>query len=167
MQFYTADVCDEYQNRVQVLPPRYRAYGGVEHLHGPITTLRLTRNNAALIDLLKEPGNRRIAVVDVAEECYAVVGENLMKLAYANDWAGIFVHGYVRDTHITHTIPVGLWALGTCPRKSFEDNPAHRDIPLTIGQATITPQHHFMADGDGIIIVDEGIMGTLTRKATA
>jgi regulator of ribonuclease activity A len=165
MQFYTADVCDEYQNHVQVLPPRYRAYGGVEHLHGPITTLRLTRNNAALIDLLKEPGNRRIVVVDVEAEYYAVVGENLMKLAYENNWAGIFVHGYVRDTHITHTIPVGLWALGTCPRKSFEDNLAHRDIPLTIDEVTITPQHHFMADGDGIIIVDEATMHALAHKS--
>jgi regulator of ribonuclease activity A len=164
MQFYTADVCDEHKDRVQVLAPDYYAYGGVEHIHGSITTLRLQRNNAALIDLLKQPGARRIAVVDVDAECYAVVGENLMKLAYENDWAGIFVHGYVRDTHITHTIPVGLWALGTCPRKSFEENPAEHDTALTIGQATITPKHHFMADGDGIIIVDEAIMQSLVRK---
>ncbi len=163
MQFYTADVCDEHKERVGVLPPHYHAYGGVEHLHGPITTLRLQRNNAALIDLLKEPGERRIVVVDVDAECYAVVGENLMKLAYANDWAGIFVHGYVRDTHITHTIPVGLWALGTCPRKSFETNPYERDTFLHIGEVTITPQHHFMADGDGIIVVDETIMRSLTH----
>jgi regulator of ribonuclease activity A len=166
MQFYTADVCDAYRDRVQVLTPRYHAYGGIEHLHGPITTLRLTRNNAALIDLLNEPGNRRIAVVDVDAECYAVVGENLMKLAYANDWAGILVHGYVRDTHITHTIPVGLWALGTCPRKSFEDHPARRDELLTIDGVTITPKHHFMADQDGIIIVDDGIMRDLTTPTT-
>jgi regulator of ribonuclease activity A len=86
-----------------------------------------------------------------------------MKLAYQNDWAGILVHGYVRDTHITHTIPVGLWALGTCPRKSFETNPAQRDVSLKIGDATITPEHHFMADGDGVIIVDEAIMRSLTQ----
>ncbi len=163
MQFYTADVCDTYQERVGVLAPRYRSYGGVEHLHGSITTLKLTRDNTPLIALLKEPGDRRIAVVDVAAECYAVVGENLMKLAYQNDWAGILIHGYVRDTHITHTIPVGLWALGTCPRKSFESHPGERDIPLVLEGIVLTPEHHFMADGDGIIVVNDRIMKELTQ----
>jgi len=165
MQFYTADVCDTYKERVQVVAPQYRSYGGVEHLNGAITTLKLIHNNAALIDLLNEPGDGRIAVVDVSAECYAVVGENLMKLAYRNNWAGILIHGYVRDTHITHTIPVGLWALGTCPRKSFETHPYQRDIPLRFSGVTFTPGHHFMADGDGIIIVDEATIKALTHSA--
>ncbi len=162
MQFYTADVCDAYQDRVKILAPHYRSYGGIEHLHGPIVTLRLARDNTPLIALLKEPGNRRIVVVDVAAEYYAVAGENLMKLAHQNNWAGLLIHGYIRDTHITRTIPVGLWALGTCPRKSFENHPGNQDIPLLIDNILITPKHYFVADSDGIIIIENGVIKELT-----
>jgi regulator of RNase E activity RraA len=41
-----------------------------------------------------------------------------MGYAYHNGWEGIIINGYVRDTHQTTQIPVGLWALGTYPFKS-------------------------------------------------
>ena len=161
MPLQTADLCDTYPDRVTVFPDHYRAYGGVRQLHAPIVTLRLVRNNAALIDLLKTPGEGRIVVVDVAAEYYAVVGETLMHLAQENGWGGILVHGYVRDTHITRTLPVGLWALGTCPRKSFDTYPGMLNIPLTIDAITVTPDQHLVIDEDGIVMVDPTIMQAL------
>ena len=163
MSLYTADLCDTYADRIQVFPNRYHAYGKVRHLYGSIVTLRLVRNNAALTELLKEPGNGRIIVVDVGAEYYAVVGENLAKLALENGWGGIFVHGYVRDIHITRTLPVGLWALGTCPRKSFETHPGMLNIPLTIDDITVTPGQYLVADEDGIVMVDQDTMHALNE----
>jgi DNA-binding NtrC family response regulator len=40
-------------------------------------------------------------------------------------------------------------------------------VAVLNSETTITPQHHFMADGDGIIIVDEAIMGALVQKEMA
>ena len=164
MKFYTADICDELKEEVQVVDPLFRSFGGAEAFYGEIRTLRLTRNNTELIAMLKEPGEERVLVVDVAAEYYAVVGENLMKLAEHHGWAGIVVNGYVRDTHITATVPVGLCALGTCPRKSFEHNPAERDAALSFGGVTFRNGDYLMADRDGIIVVTPRALERLQEK---
>lgn len=155
MEFFTADICDALRDDVQVLSPGFKAYGGSRRCHGPIVTLRLNEENSDLITLLKEPGNGAVAVVDVDAAYYAVVGENLMKFAHQNGWSGILINGYVRDTHITTAIPVGLWALGTCPRKSHEKKAGERHADLTFGGVTFVNGHYLLADGDGIITLKE------------
>jgi len=164
MNFHTADICDEYREEIKVLPPLFRNYGGVTRCAGPIRTIRLERNNADLIAVLSEPGLGAVAVVDVEGAYEAVVGENLMKSAHSNGWAGILVNGYVRDTHVTSTIPVALWALGTCPRKSFEKNPARRGIDLDFGGIVLREGEWLFSDGDGIIVVQNGLARTLSGK---
>ncbi|RRS30185.1 MAG: S-adenosylmethionine: 2-demethylmenaquinone methyltransferase [Epsilonproteobacteria bacterium (ex Lamellibrachia satsuma)] len=155
MGFYTADISDEHHEKVQVLSPEYHSYGGIEKCRGPIATIRLYDENSDLIKMLKEPGKGRIAVVDVNRAHYAVVGENLMKFAHENNWAGILINGYVRDTAITKTIPVGLWALGTCPRKSHDKQAGERDVEFTFGGVHFKNGEHLLADHDGIIVIDE------------
>ena len=164
MDFFTADICDEYKERVQVLAPGYRNYGGTLRFAGPIRTLRLIRNNYELIHLLQEPGNGAVAVVDVNAEYWAVVGENLMKFAREHGWSGILVHGYIRDTHITATLPVGLLALGTCPRKSFESNEGIRGLNLFFGDVTFRPGDWLFADGDGVVVIEAKIAEKILQK---
>ncbi len=158
MQLITADICDEHRDEVQVLSHDYKSYGGVETCHGPIVTIKLDEENSDLISMLKEPGEGRIAVVDVDGAFYAVVGENLMKFARDNGWAGILINGYVRDTKITRTIPVGLWALGTCSRKSHDRKPAERDIVLEFGGVTFKNGEYLVADHDGIIVAPKELL---------
>ena len=157
MSFITADICDEKGDLVQVLASAYRSYGGTETCHGPISTISLDEDNTGLIVMLKEPGNGRIAVVDVRASFCAVVGENLMGFALKNGWAGIVINGYVRDTLETKKIPVGLWALGTCPRKSRKKADAARDVELDFGGVQFVPGSYLYADVDGIIVLSEGL----------
>ena len=164
MKFFTADICDELKDRVQVLPDRFTNYGGAQKFMGQIRTLKLERNNTALIDMLKSPGEDCVAVVDVSAEYYAVVGENLMNLAQHHGWSGLVINGYVRDTHITSTIPVGLSALGSCPRKRFEHNKAQSDIPLEFEGVKFNPGDWILADRDGIIVIDEESMREIQDK---
>ncbi|HHD73013.1 MAG TPA: ribonuclease E inhibitor RraA [Epsilonproteobacteria bacterium] len=164
MEYITADICDKHRDEVQVLSHDYRSYGGVESCHGPIATIKLDKENSDLITMLKEPGHGRIAVVDVDKAFYAVVGENLMKFARDNGWAGILINGYVRDTKITQTIPVGLWALGTCSRKSHDKKPAQRDIELVFGGVTFQNGEYLLADHDGIIVISEELLKSDTAE---
>ncbi|SFV49815.1 Ribonuclease E inhibitor RraA [hydrothermal vent metagenome] len=154
----TADICDEHRDEAQVLSHDYKPYGGLETCCGPIATIKLDEENSDLIAMLKEPGNGRVAVVDVDAAFYAVVGENLMKLAHANGWVGIVINGYVRDTKLTREIPVGLWALGTCSRKSHHYKPAIRDIDLTFGGVTFKNGEYLLSDHDGIIVIDKELL---------
>lgn len=151
MEFYTADLCDEHKENVQVLNPVFKSYGKTSKCFGQIITLKLDEQNGGLITLLKSEGKGRIAVVDVGAKYYAVVGENLMKFARENNWAGIIINGYVRDIEQTSQIDVALYALGTCPRKSFKESIYQEDIELNFEGVTFVPNDYLYADVDGII----------------
>jgi regulator of ribonuclease activity A len=151
MEFYTADLCDEHKDNVQVCEPIFRSYGKKDKCCGQIVTLKLDEQNGGLISLLKSEGKGRIAVVDVGAKYYAVVGENLMKFAKENDWAGIVINGYVRDIEYTSQIDVALYALGTCPRKSFKESIYQEDVELNFAGVTFTPKDYLYADVDGVI----------------
>ena len=69
-----------------------------------------------------------MAVVDAGGVYCAIVGDTLMGFAQQHNWAGIIVNGYVRDAANTVHIRVGLWALGTCPRKSQKKSPSQSHI---------------------------------------
>jgi len=156
MSFSTADFCDKYKDELQVLELPLNPYGGVDSFSGEIVTIKLDKNNHELIKLLRdENGEGKVAVVDVDGAFFAVVGDNLMKFAHQNGWSGIVINGYVRDTKITKTIPVGLMAIGTCPKKSFESNEAKRNIELNFGEISFRSGEYIYVDEDGIIVSDK------------
>ena len=153
MANFTADFCDEYSDRVSVLGPGFSHYGGTGICQGEIVTIKLDRNNADLVALLRDvDGEGKVVVVDVAEAYYAVVGENLMKFAHRNNYAGIIVNGYIRDTYQIRDIPVVLYALGTCPRKYIPVTSGELNIPLSFGGVDFRGGDYLYADTDGVIV---------------
>ena len=134
MNFFTADFCDEHPELVDVLSHDFKNYGGAQKCRGEVITIKLDKNNSDLITLLRdEEGVGKVVVVDVDAEFFAVVGENLMKFAHQNNYSGIIVNGYIRDTFQIKDIPVALYALGTCPKKYIPVTKGQRDIPLFFG----------------------------------
>ena len=120
---------------------------------GEVVTIRLDRNNADLVALLRdEPGQGKVVVVDSDQAYYAIVGEMLMQYAEKNGYAGIIVNGYIRDTEQIKDIPVALYALGTCPRKSIPVTQGERNVPLSFGGVEFRPGEYVYGDGDGIIV---------------
>jgi regulator of ribonuclease activity A len=159
MTIYTADLCDEYSDRVQILDAGYKNYGGADSCQGEIITIKLDKNNADLVALLRdEDGQGKVVVVDVDQAYFAVVGENLMKFAHKNNYVGIVVNGYIRDTFQIKDIPVALYALDTCPRKSIPVTSSEREIPLSFGGVDFTQGCYLYADTDGVIVTAEKIL---------
>ncbi len=153
MADYTADFCDNHPDEVSVLGPGFINYGGAAMCQGEIVTIRLDKNNNDLITLLRdENGAGKVVVVDADKAYYAIVGENLMKFAYDSGYAGIVVNGYIRDTKQIKAIPVALYALGTCSRKSIPITQGQRDIPLTFGDTVFRPGDYLYGDTDGVIV---------------
>jgi len=155
MEFFTADLCDELGDKVQVLEPILKSFGAKQKFNGKIETILLDEDNSDLITLLKEDGTGKVVVVDVSGVYVAVVGENLMKLAFKNNWNGIVVNGYVRDITYTNKIDVGLMAIGTCPKKSQKKAIGVRDKTVSFGKVKFIPNHTIYVDSDGIITIDE------------
>jgi regulator of ribonuclease activity A len=158
MNFDTADLCDAHGENVKVLAPNFISFGGVEKCAGEIVSLRIDEDNSGLITLLKENGKGKIAVVDAGERYVAVVGDTLMGYAKENGWEGILINGYVRDTDNTLNIDVGLFALGTCPRKSKKKALSERDVELSFADITCKSGEYLYADNDGIIISETALI---------
>lgn len=159
MSFFTADICDEHSEKVFVLGPDYQQYGGAEKCQGEIVTVKLDKHNGELIKLLRdEDGTGKVVVVDVNREYYAVVGENLMKFAHQNNYAGIVVNGYIRDTAQIKDIPVALYALGTCPRKYIPATEGQRDVKVTFDNIEFSSGDYLYGDTDGVIVTAERIV---------
>lgn len=159
MRFFTADICDEYPQDVEVLGPDFKSFGALKKCRGEVITVKLDKNNKDLAALLKnENGEGKIVVVDVAMEYYAVVGDNLMKFAYDNKYSGIIVNGYVRDTQTVKDFDTALFAKGTCPRKYIPVQDGKIGCDVEIDGVKISNGDYIYADSDGIIVAKKRIV---------
>ena len=152
MELSTADLCDSNSD-IQVVQPLFRDFGGRRAFHGSIATVRIADDNTSVRALLEQPGAGRVLVVDNGGSLHcAVVGDQLATLLHDNGWAGIVVHGCIRDSAALATMPVGVKALAAMPRKSAKRGPGELDAPVTFAGVTFTPGHYLYADGDGIVV---------------
>ena len=153
----TADLVDDIGAEVRSCDTQFRQFGGRTEFAGPICTVRCYEDNALLKSVLSEPGTGRVLVIDGAGSLHtALVGDVIAKLARSNGWAGLVVHGAVRDAAALRRIDIGIKALGTNPRKSSKTGAGERDVVLSLGGATFVPNDIAYSDDDGIVVVTAG-----------
>ena len=160
MNIQTADLCDDNRDKkIAVLSAKFKNYGGLKQFSGEIITVKLVKSNWLLLDMLKnENGEGKIVVVDNSEEFFGVVGDKLLAFAKKNNWKAIILNGYVRDTDETKNIEVGLFAIGTCPLRNFEQTESSKNIELNFGGVTFNSGDYIYADNDGVIISKEKLI---------
>jgi regulator of ribonuclease activity A len=160
MQYETADLCDDNKDKdIQVLCSEFKNYGGKKRCSGKVLTLKLDKSNWQLLEILRdEDGHNKIIVVDNAQYFYGVVGDKLMAFAKKNNWVGIIINGYVRDTKYTKDIDVALYAIGTCPLRNFEKTHSSRGLQLNFGGVTFNDGDNIYLDNDGVIISKEELI---------
>ncbi|WP_319452673.1 MULTISPECIES: ribonuclease E activity regulator RraA [unclassified Mycobacterium] len=150
----TADLVDDVYPDVRSCDLQLQNYGATTMFAGPITTVRCFQDNALLKSVLSEPGNGGVLVVDGAGSLHAaLVGDIIAGLARDNGWAGVVVHGAVRDVSTLRTIDVGVKALGSNPRKGTKTGEGDRDVAVTFGGVTFNPGEVAYCDEDGIVVV--------------
>lgn len=153
----TADLCDKYvtsPSRLAVVQPGlFRDYGGKLSFSGPMETIRCFESNPLVRKTLSEPGNARVLVVDGggSTRC-ALLGDELATLAQANRWAGVVIHGCIRDSAVIKTIPVGVKALSTHPVKSIKAHMGEKGVVVAFAGVEFVPGHWLYADSDGIVV---------------
>jgi len=153
MEFFTADLYDAHAQDVHILDDDFVNYGALNKFYGQVQTISLDKNNSDLVKLLRdEDGSGKVLVVDVQKEYFAVVGENLMKFAFKNNWKCIIVNGYIRDTVQIKDISVALFALGKCPRKYIPITKALRDAEVSFCGVQFSNDDWVYEYEDGIIL---------------
>ncbi|WP_018157735.1 ribonuclease E activity regulator RraA [Demetria terragena] len=153
MDLSTADLFDERGDELDSCSVQLRSYGGRAWFSGPIATIRCHRDNALLKHTLATPGNDRVLVVDGGGSLEsALMGDLIAASAVEHGWAGVVIHGAVRDVAALRELDLGVRALGSNPRKSAKEGTGEVDVPLTFGDATFTPGATLWADEDGILV---------------
>jgi regulator of ribonuclease activity A len=132
-----------------------RSYGGARAAGGPVRTLKIFEDNALVREMLAEPGQGAMLVIDGGGSLRrALLGDNLAELAVKNGWAGVIVYGCIRDSAAIGQLPLGVWALATHPQKTVKRGEGQRDVPVSFGGVTFAPGMFAYADEDGVIVSD-------------
>lgn len=150
----TADLVDEIGPDVRSCDVQLRQLGGRTEFAGRISTVRCFQDNALLKSVLSEPGDGGVLVIDGSGSLHtALVGDVIAELARSNGWAGLIVHGAVRDASTLRTLDIGIKALGTNPRKSTKTGAGERDVVVEFGGIAFVPGAIAHSDDDGIVVV--------------
>ena len=150
----TADLVDAYGPEVRVCDVQFRQFGGRRIFGGSVRTVSCHEDNGLLRDLLRTPGQGGVLIVDGGGSLRtALVGDLIAGAAQANGWAGLVVHGAVRDSAVLCGLDLGIKALGTIPRKSGKAGTGAVDVPVTFGHVTFQPGDRLHADDDGIVLL--------------
>ncbi|MGV0625898.1 ribonuclease E activity regulator RraA [Mycolicibacter minnesotensis] len=150
----TADLVDDIGADVRSCDVQFRQLGGRTQFAGRISTVRCFQDNALLKSVLSEPGDGGVLVIDGAGSLHtALVGDLIAELARTNGWAGLIVHGAVRDAATLRTLDIGIKALGTNPRKSSKTGAGERDVVVEFGGVSFVPGEIAHSDDDGIVVV--------------
>jgi regulator of ribonuclease activity A len=152
----TADLVDRYGTGLRVCDLQFGRFGGHRGFAGPVRTVSCHEDNGLLRDLLRTPGDGAVLVVDGGgSPRTALVGDLIAGAAQDHGWAGLVLHGAVRDSAALAGLRLGIKALGTIPRKSAKDGAGAVDLPVAFGGVTFRPGDILHADDDGIVLLPE------------
>ena len=153
----TADLWDEYGELLQSCQTPFLQYGARTSFSGPIATLSCHEDNALLRSVLSEPGQGRVLVVDgQGSRTCALMGDMIARIAEGNGWAGVVIHGCVRDVAILREVGLGIKAIGSNPRKSGKTGAGQTGLEVTFGTTTFRPGDLLFSDEDGIVVKSAG-----------
>ncbi|MDB5761785.1 MAG: RraA family protein [Herminiimonas sp.] len=164
MTFATCDICDAHEDKLAsgvlaVLQPVFKSFGKRSAFSGPATTLKVFEDNVLVRSALETPGNGHVLVVDGGGSLRcALVGGILGKLAEKNGWAGIVVHGCIRDSEEINACDIGVRALAIHPQRSVRKGAGERDIRISIAGLAVDPGNWIYADADGVLVARDKLV---------
>jgi regulator of ribonuclease activity A len=83
---------------------------------------------------------------------HALLGDQIAANAASNGWAGVLIHGCVRDVEVLATLPLGVFALAACPRKTEKRGLGEVDVPVNFAGVVFVPGHWLYADANGVLL---------------
>lgn len=129
------------------------SYGAKSVFEGEVVTVACPNDNSLAKELISQKGNGKILLIDGnASKAVALLGDNLAQQALENNWSGIVVNGMVRDVEILRSIPLAIYARGSCPKKSNKNNAGNINVDVCIDGVDIKPSFWAYGDENGILI---------------
>ncbi len=155
MAFKTADLYDQYEEKLRICDPIFRDFGGSTCFSGAVATVKCFEDNSLVKSILAEPGDGKVLVVNAggSTRC-AMLGDLIAASAVENGWAGVILYGCVRDSVEICGMTLGVKALAANPRKSQKRGEGQRDLAITFAGVRFSPGDWVYCDPDGIVVAD-------------
>lgn len=156
MTFSTCDLCDQFPDRIRVLVPNFRHYGGRTRFSGSIATIKCFEDNVFIREAAVEEGRGRVMVIDGGGSLRsALVGDGIAEWARDHGWAGMIIYGCVRDTVALAKVDLGVMAIGVNPVTPGKRRVGVRDVAVTFGDVRFAPSDYVYCDEDGVVVATE------------
>lgn len=150
--FTTCDLFDADET-LQSCSVQFQDLGARARFTGPVRTIRCDRDNGLVKHTLTSPGHGAVLVVDGGGRLdSALMGDLIAAAAVRHGWAGVVLHGAIRDRAVVATLNLGVKALGSNPRKSAKQGAGELDVPVEFGGVRFAPGATLWADEDGILV---------------
>lgn len=158
MEDLLPELCDRFADKVRILEPMLGNFGGRERFSGQIVTVKTFEDNSLVRELVSEPGQGRVLVVDAggSMRC-AMLGDMLAAKASANGWAGIIMYGCIRDVNAISDLDIGVQALGVHPLKSQKKGAGELNVSVRFGGVDFVPGEYCYADNNGVLVSSEAL----------
>ena len=151
----TADLVDLYGDELGSVALPFRSFGGNVRFSGQVVTVKCFEDNALLKRKLAEeeaPQGKVLVVDGGGSHRSALVGDVIAGIAVDRGWAGLIIHGVVRDSLALSSLPIGIKALGTNPAKSSKTGAGQADIAINVAGVIFHPGSMVYCDEDGIVV---------------
>jgi regulator of ribonuclease activity A len=158
MQDLLPEICDQYEDAVNILEPMLGNFGAIETFYGEIVTLKAFEDNSKVREQVALDGTGKVLVVDGGGSMrHAMLGDMLAHKAAENGWSGIIINGCVRDVNAMQEIALGVQALGSHPLKTEKRGLGDINVPVVFGGVTFKPGEYVYADNNGVLVSEKQI----------
>jgi regulator of ribonuclease activity A len=153
MSWSTADLCDRHGDVVRIVHLALQHYGRQRRFSGAAVTAACRDGTVVVGSLLAATGAGSVLIVDAQGDLTAAIaGSYSISKALEQSWDGVIVNGALRDSAALASLPIGLLALGTSPRRASLHGNLTVGERVEIGQCVISPGDWVYADDDGVIV---------------
>ena len=151
----TPDLSDKYPH-VDFLNLQFKNFGKKGFFSGKIETAICPDDNSKVKQILSEEGDGKILIVDgQGSTKVALMGDMIAESAEKNNWQAVIINGCVRDVEALSSFKLGIFALGSVPKKSEKKNQGEIGININFGGISIESGNWAYADESGILISKE------------
>tara|TARA_B100000963_G_scaffold203347_1_gene177083 strand:- start:166 stop:642 length:477 start_codon:yes stop_codon:yes gene_type:complete len=151
----TPDLSDKYPH-VDFLNLQFTNFGKKGFFSGKIETAICPDDNSKVKQILGEKGDGKILIVDgQGSTKVALMGDMIAETAEKNNWQAVIINGCVRDVEALSNFKLGIFALGSVPKKSEKKDQGQIGPDLNFGGISIESGNWAYADESGILISKE------------
>ncbi|MGO4607694.1 RraA family protein [Variovorax sp. 2RAF20] len=138
-------------------------------LCGPALTVRCSPGDNLMVHMaLNLAAEGDVIVVDAGGDLTnAIVGERMLAYCVAKKFAGIVIHGAVRDFAWIRKNDFPVFARGVTHRGPYKNGPGEINVPVAIGGMVVSPGDLIVGDDDGLVCIPQKEVEAVHTKAAA